>query len=239
MSIRRMSGTYIISRAVYAYNSKHSRFFGIVQAGYRKLLTRVTAIPKPTSIDIQGSDSDSIIERPRTPRTFSRVSSFNKSFRIESGENGEDEEDGSPFFNQFTTVSKGYGKSLVHPTSPAKIRTPRPVSTPSRILGPMQLKTGEHRTEILLPIPAPSSPTTIKPETRSRVPITNPRDLAGVDDTEIGNNVNGISLLPGNPGPSRGSSLRSSKRLREDREGGSKINEQPGSDGTTTKRQKL
>jgi len=197
---------------------------------------------EPISIDVQGSDSDSIIERPRTPRTFSRVSSFNKSFRAESGEN---DKNGSPLFNQFTTVSKGYGKSLVHPTSPTKIRTPRPVNTPSPILSLEQSKTEENRTEMHLPIQAPSSPTTTKPETRSRAPFTsvgskdtNPRGMAGVDGTGIGNDGTGMSLLSGNPGPSRGSSLRSSKRLREDREGGSKINEQPGSGDTPTKRKK-
>lgn len=213
------------------YNPKHSRFFGIVQAGYRKLLTRVTEIQEPTSIDVQGSDSDSIIDRPRTPRTFSRISSFNKSFRAEAGE--KNDESGSPIFNQFTTVSKSYGRSLARPTSPTKIRTPRPVSTPSPILGLEQSKT-----EIHLPIQAPSSPTTTKPETRSRAPITsvgskdtNSRGMAGVDGT-------GNSLPCGNPGPSRGSSLRLSKRLREDREGGSKVDEQPGSGGTPAKRKK-
>jgi hypothetical protein len=194
-------------------------------------------VSEPISIDVQGSDSDSTIERPRTPRTFSRVSSFNKSFRAESGDNDKNE---SPFFNQFTTVSKGYGKSLVPPTSPAKIRTPRPVNlnTPSPILGLEQ-------PEMHLPIQAPSSPTTTRPETRSRAPITsvgskdtNPRGMAGVDGTGIGNDGTGMPLLSGNPGPSRGSSLRSSKRLREDREGDSNINEQPGSCDTPTKRKK-
>jgi hypothetical protein len=224
---------------------KHSRLFGIVQAGYRELLTRVTKMSEPTSIDVQGSDSDGPIERPRTPRTFSRVSSFNKSFNAESGENGEN---GSPFFNQFTTVSKGYGKSLVHPISPTKIRTPPPVSMLSPTLGSDESKLEEHRMEMYPPIQVPSSPTTTKPETRSRAPITSTssegtsaRGMAGVDSPEVGDNDADASLLSANPGPSRGSGMRSSKRLREDREEGSKskTDEQSSSSGTPTKRKKV
>ncbi|KAH9061981.1 hypothetical protein EDB87DRAFT_1608653 [Lactarius vividus] len=60
--------------------TKDVRFFGIVQAGYRSLLARIANESVSTSIDVQGSESDGIPERPRTPRTFSRVSSFNRSF---------------------------------------------------------------------------------------------------------------------------------------------------------------
>jgi hypothetical protein len=217
---------------------QHSRFFGIVQAGYRELLTRVTKMSEPTSIDVQGSESDGPIELPHTPRTFSRVSSFNKSFNTESGENGEN---GSPFFNQFTTVSKGYGKSLV-PISPTKIRTPPPVNMLSPTLGSDESKLEEHRMGMYPPIQVPSSPTTTKPETRSRAPITSTssegtsaRDMAGVDSPVVGDNDAGASLLSANLGPRRGSSTRSSKRLREDREGGSKTR----SGGTPTKRKKV
>jgi len=225
--------------------TKDVRFFGIVQAGYRELLTRVTKMPEPTSIDIQGSDSDGPIERPRTPRTFSRVSSFNKSFNAESGENGES---GSPFFNQFTTVSKGYGKSLVHSTSPTKIRTPQPVSMLSPTLGSDESKLEEHRMEIYPLIQAPSSPTTTKPETRSRAPITSTssedtsaRGMAGVDidSPAVGDNDAGVSLLSANPEPSGESGMRSSKRVRKDREEGSKTNEQSRSSGTSAKRKKV
>src|SRR5712691_11624190 len=74
-------------------------------------------------------------------RTVSRVSSFNKSFHAELGESSEN---GSPFLNQFTTVSKSYGKSLIHPTSPTKIRAPRPLSTPSPTLDLKQLNAEDH-----------------------------------------------------------------------------------------------
>ena len=217
-----------------------SRFFGIVQAGYRKLLRRITQMTEPTSIDVQGSDSDGIIERPRTPRTFSRVSSINKSFSAEPGERSEN---GSPFLNQFTTVSKGYGKSLIHPTSPTKIRAPRPVGTPSPTLDLKQLNTEDHRMEIHPPMQAPNSPTTSKSQTRTRAPIASTGGdessrggSAGGESTGISDSSAGSALLSVNPSPSRG--LRSSKRVREDRGGGSKTQEQPGSGGTPNKRKK-
>ena len=209
------------------------RFFGIVQAGYRKLLRRITQMTEPTSIDVQGSDSDGIIERPRTPRTFSRVSSFNKSFSAEPGERSEN---GSPFLNQFTTVGKGYGKSLIHPTSPTRIRAPRPlaVSTPSPTLDLKQLNTENHRMEMHPPMQAPNSPTTSKLQT-SQAPITGGDESSR--GTGIGDNSAGTALLSVNPSPSRG--LRSSKRVREDRGGGTKTHEQPGSGGTPNKRKKV
>ncbi len=214
---------------------KHSRFFGIVQAGYRKLLTRITQSSEPTSIDVQGSDSDGIAERPRTPTMNSRVSSFKSSFSAEPGEN---DENGSPFLNQFTTVSKGYGKSLAYPTSPMKIRVPQPVRPSSPTLDLHQSKTEDHRMEIHPAIQAQSSPTTLQPGTTQPQALTaltggesdSPGGIAGrVKSPDIGDNVN--------PSPSRG--LRSSKRLREDRGGSSKTHEQPGSGSTPNKRKKV
>jgi len=217
--------------------TKDVRFFGIVQAGYRELLRRITQMTEPTSIDVQGSDSDGIIERPRTPSTFSRVSSFNKSF---SAELGESSENGSPLLNRFTTVKKSYGKSLIHPTSPSKIRAPRPLSTPSPTLDLKQLNTEEHPT-----MQAQSSPTTSKPQTRTQAPIASigtdessrGSTAGGVESTGIGDNNAGTVLLSVNASPSRG--LRSSKRVREDRGGGSQTDEQPGSGGTPNKRKRV
>ena len=186
---------------------------------------------EPTSIDVQGSDTDGRIERPRTPRTFSRVSSFNKSF---SGDPDEGSENGSPFLNQFTTVSKGYGKSLIHPTSPTRVRAPRPVSTPSPTLGPKQLDTRGHHMEMHPPTQAPSSPTKRKSQTGTGDESSQGGTAGGVESTGIGDDNAGVSV---NPGPSRG--LRSSKRAREDRDGGTKTHEQPGSGGTPNKRNKV
>ena len=213
---------------------RHSRFFGIVQAGYRELLHRITQMTEPTSIDVQGSDSDGKIERPRTPRTFSRVSSFNKSFNAELGESSEN---GSPYFNQFTTVSRGYGKSRIHPTSPTKIRATRTLSTPSPTLDLKQLNTEDHRMEIHPTMQAQSSPTTSKPQTRNQAPIAS----IGADESSrgsgIGDNNAGIALHSVNASPSRG--LRSSKRAREGRGEGSQTHEQPGSGGTPNKRNRV
>jgi hypothetical protein len=218
---------------------RHSRFFGIVQAGYRELLHRITQMTEPTSIDVQGSDSDGLIERPRTPRTFSRVSSFNKSF---SAELGESSENGSPYLNQFTTVGKGYGKSLIPPTSPTKIRAPRPLSTPSPTLDLKKLNTEEHPT-----MQAPSSSTKSEPQTRTQALIASigadessrGSTAGGVESTGIGDNNAGIALLSVNASPDRG--LRSSKRARarEDRGGRSQTHEQPGSDDTPNKRKRF
>jgi hypothetical protein len=229
-------------------NHRHSRFFGIVQAGYRELLHRITQMTEPTSIDVQASDSDGKIERPRTPRTFSRVSSFNKSFSAELGESKLSSENGSPFLNQFTTVSKNYGKSLIHPTSPMKIRAPRPLSTSSPTLDLIQFNTEDHRMKIHPIMQAPSSPTTSKPQTRTQTSIAS----IGADESSLGSTAGGvepestgigdsnaaIALLSVNSSPSRG--LRSSKRVREDRGGGSQSHEQPqASGGTPNKRRKV
>lgn len=135
--------------------TKDVRFFGIVQAGYRSLLARIAKESEPTSIDVQGSESDGIPERPRTPRSFSRVSSFNKSFSVGAGESGENT---SPFLNQFTTVSKGYGKTL----SPTKIFPPQPMSAPAGNLGLGEEQTDEHAIEVYPALQAPGSPTRAK-----------------------------------------------------------------------------
>ena len=186
---------------------------------------------EPTSIDVQGSDSDGRIERPRTPRTFSRVSSFNKSF---SGDLGESSEHGSPFLNQFTTVSKGYGKSLIHPTSPTRIRAPRPVSTPSPTVGPKQLDTKGHHMEVHPPTQAPSSPTKSKPQTGTGDESSRGGAAGVVESTSISDYNVGVSVKPS---PGRG--LRSSKRARGDRDGGTKSHEQTESGGTPNKRKKV
>ncbi|KAI0002899.1 hypothetical protein BJV74DRAFT_813935 [Russula compacta] len=209
--------------------TKDVRFFGVVQAGYRSLLARTIQLPEPTSIDVPASDSDGVPERPRTPRTFSRVSSFNKSFSAEPGDSGES---GSPYLNQFTTVAKGYGKSLVHPTSPTKILVTRPVNAPAPNSDPMQSEMGDHPMEANPPLQAPTSPTRVKPEPKTPVAATGSKDgsprgiVRGVDST--GTDA-GIASLPGR---------RSSKRVREDRGGSSNAKEQPGSGSTANKRKK-
>jgi hypothetical protein len=218
--------------------SRHSRFFGIVQAGYRSLMQRMTAQSEPTSIDVQGSESDGIIERPRTPRTVSRVSSFNKSFSVESGDGGENE---SPFINQFTTVGRGYGKSLAHPFSPSRILGPRPVSAAVPGLAPEPLLEKNHSIDAQPPLQAPTSPTTAKREPKTPVAAGVSEDntprmtVGGIDSPGIGEDSTEVALLSGGPDPGRG--LRSSKRLREDR-GASKGREKPGSGSTPSKRRK-
>jgi hypothetical protein len=218
---------------------RHSRFFGIVQAGYRSLMQRMTAQSEPTNIDVQGSESDGIIERPRTPRTASRVSSFNKSFSVESGDGSENE---SPFLNQFTTVGRGYGKSLAHPTSPSKILGPRLVSAPVPGLALEPLLEEGHSMDAQPPLQAPTSPTAAKrePKTPAAVSVSEdntPRITAGgIDSPGIGDDSTEVALLSGSPDPGRG--LRSSKRLREDRGGGSKAREQTGRGSTPSKRRK-
>jgi hypothetical protein len=162
-----------------------------------------------TSIDVQGPESD---ERPRTPRTASRVSSFNKSFSVESGDGSEN---GSPFLNQFTTVSKGFGKSLAHPTSPTKIFAPLPVSAPvsNLALEPLELEEDTRP-----PLQAPTSPTAAKRE--PKIPVaadvsdSSSRGIAGVDSPVAGDGTE-VTLPTSNLSPGRG--LRSSKRVREDR----------------------
>ena len=178
-------------------------------------MQRMTAQSEPTSIDVQCSESDDMIERPRTPRTASRVSSFNKSFSVESGDGGENE---SPFLNQFTTVGKGYGKSLARPTSPSKTMNAQP------------------------PLQAPTSPTAAKRETKIPVAVSSSEDntprttAGGIDSPGIGDGSTEVALLSGSPDPGKG--LRSSKRLREERGGGSKAREQAGSGSTPSKRRK-
>ncbi|KAF8505416.1 HD-domain/PDEase-like protein [Russula emetica] len=221
---------------VYTKDVRHSRFFGIVQAGYRSLMQCMTALSEPTSIDVQDSESDGIIERPRTPRTASRVSSFNKSFNVESGDSGENE---SPFLNQFTTVGKGYGKSLAHPTSPSKILGP--VSAPISGLALEPLLDEDHSMDAQPPLQAPTSPTAAKREPKTPVGVSVSEDnssritAGGIDSPGIGDDSTEVVLLSGNSDPGRG--LRSSKRLREDR-GSSKAREQPGRGGTPSKRRK-
>lgn len=230
--------THLIGRLNVLF-SRYSRFFGIVQAGYRSLMQSMAAQSEPISIDVQGSESDSTIERPRTPRTASRVSSFNKSFSVESGDSGEN---GSPFLNQFTTVGRSYGKSLTHPTSPSKILGPRPVSAPvpGLALEPL-LEDHSMDAQSPLQLQVPTSPTAAKREPKTRVAVSvsegnTPRITTGeIDSPGIGDDSTEVALLSGNPDPGRG--LRSSKRFREDR-GGSKTRGQPGSGSTPSKRRK-
>jgi len=184
--------------------TKDVRFFGIVQAGYRSLLGNYTQSSGPTTIDVQVSDSDGVPERPHTPRTLSRVSSLTKSFSVEPGDSGES---GSPYLNQFTTVGKAYGKSLVHPISPTKLFAPRPADAraPNFDLGQMETMNAHPALQ------APTSPTRAKPEP------TIPAAPSG----------GGNNSPRGNASPGKGP--RSSKRLREDRGGGSNAREQSGS----------
>jgi hypothetical protein len=220
---------------------KRPRFFGIVQAGYRSLLARVVKAPEPTSIDVLGSESDGIPERPCTPRTFSRVSSFNKSFSAGPGDSGEN---GSPYLNQFTTVSRSYGKSL----SPTKIPAPRPLYAPAADLG---LEKGQMDDDEIVAHPplllvAPTSPTRAKHELNTLFAAStrdnnSPDDITGeVDSASRGGNdtSTGTALVAGNASPARG--MRSSKRLREGR-GGDAKREHPEAEGGTTpnKRKKL
>lgn len=196
-------------------NELRHRFFGIVQAGYRSLLARTAKESEPTSIDVQGSESDGIPERSRTPKTFSRVSSFNKSFSVGAGESGEDT---SPFLNQFTTVSKGYGKSL----SPAKILAPRSMGAPTANLGSGKERVEEHAIEVYPALQAPISPT------RARLGAKHlPETLAESDDD------NNTPQDTNKASPSR--ILRISKRLRSER-GESRAKEESG--GTPSSKRK-
>ncbi|KAI9512761.1 HD-domain/PDEase-like protein [Russula earlei] len=191
--------------------AKDARFFGIVQAGYRKLIERITQMTEPTSIDVQGSESEGIPERPRTPRTWSRVSSFNKSFSAEPGDSGESR---SPYLNQFTTVGKAYGKSLVHPTSPSKALAQRPVSAMAPQTELKQMETENHPTEMHPPLQTPSSPTSVKHKPKTPVAASD-----GEDNSPQGisrGDSRGNPLSSGSPGHPRG--LRSNKRLGEDRD---------------------
>ena len=193
---------------------RHS-FFGIVQAGYRSLLARTAKESEPTSIDVQSSESEGIPERCLTPKTFSRVSSFNKSFSVGPGDSGEDE---SPFLNQFTTVSKGYGKLLASPT---KLLAPRQVGVLVANLGSGTEQTEEHAIEVYAALQAPASPTRAKLGVKHVVFETLAEPDEGLEDT---------SKLS----PSR--NLRTSKRLRNER-GGSRVKEESG--GTPSKRRKV
>lgn len=189
-----------------------------------------------TSIDVQGPESDGIPERPRTPRTASRVSSFNKSFSVESGDGSEN---GSPFLNQFTTVSKGFGKSLAHPTSPTKIFAPLPVSAPvsNLALEPLGLEEDTRP-----PLQAPTSPTAAKRELKIPVAAdvgkdvanSSSRGIAGVD-SPVASDGTEVTLPASNLSPGRG--LRSSKRAREDRGKDSKAKVSSGN-GSTPKRRR-
>ncbi|KAH9963277.1 hypothetical protein BC827DRAFT_1194617 [Russula dissimulans] len=223
--------------------TKEFRFYGIVQAGYRKLIDRIRHMTEPTSIDIQGSESDGIPELPSTPRTFTRVSSFNKSFST-GAEPGDSSENGSPFLNQFTTVGKSYGKSPVFPTSPTRVLAPRPISA----LGPKSdvepSETENHPKGVYRLLHAPTSPTTAKSKPNTPVASigggnNSPQSAPGGDSTGVGDNNMAIALPSGNLSPSRG--LRSSKRAREDRGAGhgSKAKEQPVSSSTPNKRKKV
>jgi hypothetical protein len=189
---------------------------------------------------VQGSESDGLPERPRTPRTASRVSSFNKSFSVESGE-GTGSENESPFLNQFTTVGKGYGKSLAYPTSPTKIFGPLPVSAPGSNLAMEPLESEGHSMDTRPLLPAPTSPTVAKRKPKTPVAASvgadsNPRGIAGVDSLVAGDDSTEVAMLPSNPSPGRG--LRSSKRLREDMGKDSKAKEPSGNGSTSSKRRK-
>lgn len=191
-------------------------FFGIVQAGYRSLLGRITKESEPTCIDVQGSESDGIPERSRTPRTFSRVSSFNKSFSVGPGDSGEDT---SPFLNQFTTVRRGYGKSLASPT---KIFAPRPVSAQVATLDLGKEQTEERAIEVYPALQAPTSPTRAKSGAKD---VLEP--LAEYDEGNDG--------LQDTSKASPSMVLRTSKRLRNE---GSRTKEESGG-GTPSKRRKV
>jgi len=188
--------------------TKDVRFFGIVQAGYRSLLARTAKESEPTCIDVQGSESDGIPERSRTPRTYSRVSSFNKSFSVGPGDSGED---ASPFLNQFTTVSKGYGKSLA---SPSKILAPQPVSAAAANLGLVKDQMEAQAMEVYPAVQAPTSPTRAKPGAKHVL-----ETLA-----EANEDINGPQDS-GRSSPSR--ILRTGKRVRNER-GESRTREESG-----------
>ncbi|KAI0254175.1 hypothetical protein BJV78DRAFT_1185914 [Lactifluus subvellereus] len=218
--------------------TKDVRFFGIVQAGYRSLLARVVTVPEPTSIDVRSSESDGVTERPRTPRTFSRIS-----------RTGDGSENGSPYLNRFTTVGLSYGKSLVPPTSPTRILAPQPVSASAASLDLMRSEMDNDGMEVHPSLLAPTSPTRAKFELNAPVEASSHRNnnspggiTGGVDSASRGGNDTSTALVAGNPSPARGS--RSSKRLREgtSREGAAKTMEQSepaGSGATRNKRKKL
>ncbi|KAI0269351.1 hypothetical protein BC834DRAFT_865983 [Gloeopeniophorella convolvens] len=184
--------------------TKDVRFFGIVQAGYRSLLARTTREPEPTSTDVVGSESDGVAERARTPRTFERVSSFNKSFSA----GGADSSDGaSPFLNQFTTVGKSYGKGLAHPTSPTRSITTAPRAASTSVADTAKKQAAGESIGLGAPPPMPASPTRAK---------RGPKNAVAVSDGGVG--------LGGGRGPneaaptddalSPGAGLRTSKRLK-------------------------
>jgi hypothetical protein len=178
-----------------------------VQAGYRSLLARTAEESEPTCIDVQGSESDGIPERSRTPRTFSRVSSFNKSFSVGPGDSGEDT---SPFLNQFTTVSKGYGKCLA---SPSRLLAPQPVRAQAANLSLAKEQMEEHAMEVYAAIQAPISPTRAKPGAKHVL-----ETLAESDDDN--------NCPQGSSTASTSRILRTNKRLRN--EGGGSREESGG-----------
>ena len=166
----------------------------------------------------------------------SRVSSFNKSFSVGSGDG---DENGSPFLNQFTTVGKSYGKSLARPTSPSKILAPLPVGAPvpNLTLEPL-LELEDHLMETHPPLQAPTSPTAAKRELKTSVAAVDvgadnsSRGIAGGVDSPVTGDRTKVTLPTGNPSPGRG--LRSSKR---DRGKDSKAKELSGY-GSTPKRRR-
>jgi hypothetical protein len=199
------------------------------------LIYRITQ-SEPTTIDVQVSESDGIPERPRTPRTASRVSSFNKSFSLESGDGSEN---GSPLLNQFTTVGKGYGRSLAHPTSPSKVLGPQPVYAN---LAPEPLESDDHSMDFRPPLQTPTSPTAANRESKTPVVTgvgedNSPRGIpGGVDSLVTGGDTTEVALLSGNSNPGRG--LRLSKRQREGKGKDSKAKELSGNGSTPGKRRK-
>jgi hypothetical protein len=92
------------------------------------------------------------------------------------------------------------------------------------------------------PLQAPTSPTAAKREPKTPVAVAvnednTPRITAGgIDSPGIGDGSTEVALLSGKPDPGRG--LRSSKRLREDKGGGSKAREQAGGGSTPSKKRK-
>lgn len=197
-----MSGSYFLFPQPGCITEEQPRFFGVVQAGYRSLLARVVKVPEPTSNDVQGPESEGEAERSPTSRTFSRISSFNKSFNAGTGDGSENE---SPYLNQFTTVGLNYGKSLASPTSPTK--------------------SGVDGDDIVVhpPLLAPTSPTRAKHELNVPVKASIHRNNSPGGNT--GGSDTSTALVAGTSSPTRGS--RSSKRLREGREGAGKTMKPP------------
>ncbi|KAI0317682.1 hypothetical protein OF83DRAFT_1120014 [Amylostereum chailletii] len=111
--------------------TKHARFSGIVQAGYRALVQRVvnehhdeSQPPSPTAA--------TLVEPPSTPRARSRVRSLRKlkSFSNASMPPGEDKES-SPMFNDFTTLPRGHGHHSPGRATGGAVAPPFPLPPPS------------------------------------------------------------------------------------------------------------